>query len=972
MRRSVKLQALGAATLAGVLLACWNDLPTEIDRGESPSTLVLSDTSVTNGSAALRGGTAHAITSGEGVTYVSLPSGVVPNGILAVIKNRRTGDTVVAPLTSGGLDPVGIAAQPGDSLATTVQIIGGGAPVVLLSVVPPRRRPVVVRTIPLRGKTAVPLNTRVTIVFSEPMDPQTLTAASIRLMNGSNAIPGQLTIVDAAGLIVEFTALEALPANATHQIVVTQDARDLDGERLESEVAVDFTTGSTLALASVTTDQTAMFTTLDGDVRTFEVNAVQYADQSFSGRFSIFYPAGGFRTGGRVTCFKIGIGRSVWLAGVLEDAADPRVIGTEWGWRLADNGPSGGVTPDMLSLAHHIEASGFGSGQAFCEMMPVFDPTLSEDIALISIEAGDIAVRYAGEPPPPPVSDDMSRIAFAASPNGGIRLMRADGHDVRPLTSGEDWNPSWSPDGKKIAFDRSNPSDGNRDIYVMNADGTGLKRLTSDPSFDADPEWSPDGRKFAFYRNGDIYVMNASDASGLTQLTSDGAHPTWSPDGSRIAFWSGRSGTWGVYAMNANGSGLTHITSDTMNASNPVWSPDGKSIAFQGDNGIFVINPDGSNLRRVALGGQDPAWSHDSRMIIYEWYRLRVINADGSGMTTRGNGFTPAWSPIGSIPHLPAASLTMEIAGGSPQTDTVVATLPQPLSVRLTRDDGTPAAGIRVFWQILLHDDTPKTPSLTSRSVTSDASGIASVGLTMGSVAGRWTVQAFVTDGSAHNAGVEFTGTALAGNPVRLEKMTLGAPLGVIDSTLEYAVFARDAHGPCPDPSCGNLVTGARITWAVTAGGGTIAPTEDTTATGRDPNDEGLPISRVVHTVGSVEGEAVVTATAPATPTGTPQATFTSTVVTRLVRVVWNGFVSDTVFVPAGKTVGWYWEDPDDTEEHNVTFEDAPSTPISSPTLGYGSTFTRTFSGAPRTIRYRCTLHSTSFTQGAVGVVIVQ
>ena len=118
----------------------------------------------------------------------------------------------------------------------------------------------------------------------------------------------------------------------------------------------------------------------------------------------------------------------------------------------------------------------------------------------------------------------------------------------------------------RIAFDSDR--DGNFEVYVMNTDGSGLTRLTSNPAGDGSPAWSPDGTRIAFVSDRDgnfeVYVMNA-DGSGLTRLTDDPASddsPAWSPDGSRIAFHSDRDGNSEVYVMNADGTGLTRLTNN--------------------------------------------------------------------------------------------------------------------------------------------------------------------------------------------------------------------------------------------------------------------------------------------------------------------------------------------------------------------------------------------------------------------------
>ena len=100
--------------------------------------------------------------------------------------------------------------------------------------------------------------------------------------------------------------------------------------------------------------------------------------------------------------------------------------------------------------------------------------------------------------------------------------------------------PAWSPDGRKLAF--VSRRDGNSEIYVINADGSGQENLTQHPARDSHPSWSRDGRKLAFVSrrdgNSEIYVMNA-DGSGLRNVTrtpSNDLDPAWSPDGRAIAF----------------------------------------------------------------------------------------------------------------------------------------------------------------------------------------------------------------------------------------------------------------------------------------------------------------------------------------------------------------------------------------------------------------------------------------------------
>ena len=976
MTRMFKLTITAAvAACAGGVTACWEDgplAPESPERAVSP--LILADTSAAAVAGYASGAHASANARASGVTYVSLASGSVSNGMYAVISNRRTGATTSSAMTDGGMDPVTIEAQGGDTIETVVQIAGSSSSRIFREIVPPTRPPFVVRTMPPRSKVDVPLNAIITIIFSEPIDPASLTPSTVGVVRGTTPVPGRLRVADAEGLVVEFRPDVLLTPNASHQITVARGLRDRDGDGLTADVSVEFSTGTTVAVASVATEQPALFTARNGEIRTFEINAIQHDDQNFTGRYTIFYPGTGFRASGRITCFAIVDDRAIWMAGVMEEAGNPLAVGLEFGWRFVDNGATGAGLPDQLSMAYALQDFGLGTAREFCANQPTVGGIEGNELSMYPLERGNIVLRGTDGAPPVPPASDMSEIAFAAAPDGGIRAMRADGFGSRILTSSQgDWDPVWSPDGSTIAFARMPTHDeAGAGIYVINRDGSGLRRLTGPGHWDANPTWSPDGSRLAFYRDGAIHVMNANDGSGVTRLTDDGEHPAWSPDGTRIAFWSSADGRPGIYTITPTGSGRTRITRDTLNATNPAWSPDGRSIVFQGygaEDGIFVMRADGSDVTRLAFDGQTPTWSPDSRLIIYEAYGLNLIAADGAGLRRLGPGFAPSWSPIGTMPPLPEPSVTMEKAAGDAQTDTVMAALPLPLTVRLVRAGGMPAAGVRVYWRITGVERMAADPVLSSGFTDSDAAGLASVSVTLGSVAAPMHVYAYVTDGSAMSTGVRFNATARAGNAVSLHSNGLVPALVLAGTDLRYAVYARDAHGTCDDPECGNLPTGLPISWRIESGGGSIAPAQDTTAFGRASEDEyDIPQSVAVHSA-TQDGISKVVATAPA-GTDSLRLTFTSTVVTQIVGVDWYGFHADTVTVPAGKTVGWRWLDEDYT--HDVTFEDVPSQPTSSPAQGYGSTFARTFTGGPRSVRYRCTLHSTSFTAGEVGVVIVQ
>ena len=360
------------------------------------------------------------------------------------------------------------------------------------------------------------------------------------------------------------------------------------------------------------------------------------------------------------------------------------------------------------------------------------------------VAGGTVSSLTLSNPTPTPGNSPQtlaqSRILF--NRGGQIYVMGANGGSPLALSTGltsVDGRPTWSPDGSKIVFSAPVTSINHYQIFTMNANGSGVTRISDGTNDDLGPAWTSVGNKVAFYRqdfsgHNQIYTMNYNGTSvyRVSDGTSDDDSPTWSPAGDKIAFVRNSSPPQ-IYVANADGSAVHLLTSKLATSSlrDPAWSPDGTKIAmFVGAGGydtLSLVSADGLDVRALTSGSvydNTPAWSPDGTKLAFtrfntttHLHQICTVNLDGTSAyaITDGSGggdTAPSWSPyVQSRKLVGSGGLALSSAGfiagqqGNNVTSVVVFNATTPNTAFLTTPatllQGQPSLAITVTADLL-------------------------------------------------------------------------------------------------------------------------------------------------------------------------------------------------------------------------------------------------------------------------------
>ncbi|MCY3722139.1 MAG: hypothetical protein OXG97_07945 [Candidatus Poribacteria bacterium] len=239
----------------------------------------------------------------------------------------------------------------------------------------------------------------------------------------------------------------------------------------------------------------------------------------------------------------------------------------------------------------------------------------------------------------------VPKIAFTSVRDGNreIYIMNPDGSEQVNLTQHDagDLEPVWSPAGEEILF--VSDRDGIRDLYLMNADGSNVQRVFKKSARREQPTWAPDGKQIAYSRGtvGNKIIHIATLEKQTEEPLASGYDPAWSPDGTEIAFVGGVFGRHRLSLINVHTRRQKRILPEKVipRQHHPSWSPTGEKLAFSWNNNPLPIPPD---LMQGEIFKVPIAW-HDTETIY-------VVNRDGTNVQQivdedGPQATNPAWAP---------------------------------------------------------------------------------------------------------------------------------------------------------------------------------------------------------------------------------------------------------------------------------------------------------------------------------------
>ena len=264
-----------------------------------------------------------------------------------------------------------------------------------------------------------------------------------------------------------------------------------------------------------------------------------------------------------------------------------------------------------------------------------------------------------------------AKIVFASTRDGNseIYIMNPDGSKQVNLTRhpSRDLAPVWSPTGEHIVF--NSHRGGTRDIYIMDANGKNVRKVFRRLAYREYPVWSPDGKKLAYTNAADwsVYVgtIDSQQEERITSVNFLGGWPTWSPDSSEIAFIL-TEGPWAyslkVVNLETRKERILMPKEDIGKFFDPDWSPNGTRIAFAwSKKGIYVIDKNGRNLKRLVSSASRPTWSPLGDELVYgkkqQLFKFNLSSRRSKQLTHGAINFGADWFDPQVLPVHPQASL---------------------------------------------------------------------------------------------------------------------------------------------------------------------------------------------------------------------------------------------------------------------------------------------------------------------------